>query len=201
VRAAFACIAVLFAAPTLAQKPTKDELAILATSPETISRRLSITDDPMNTFIVVSTEPVLRIKRSVFKVVRDDQFIIASIDRKTRNVTYAVRFWLNHSGYLYLNSVNIETAEGPVRLSIDRGNSDLRGCGVQGCLSVSDFQISVPEAVLRWVASAASAGRMQSWKLRFSSNLGNADYQMPTSEVAGLLIAIDHLNKTPAGSD
>lgn len=191
-------IAVLFApASAKERKMSKAEIAAIALSPEQVASMIKVVDDPLNTVIRVDSSPVYQEKAGLLKVVNQDKFLRAFINRKTGATSIQIYMWATHGGgwQFWKRGVG-ESADGPVELSGTRIDGDVNSYRY-GCIYTETVALDMPEALLRWAAQGAKGGVDASWRFKiYGNSVEGIESLLMKTEAAGFLVALDRVRAT-----
>ena len=172
----------------------------LALTPEKVLQTITIKDDNLDTSAQINTVNTFQEKSGLLKIVWNDNFLRAFVDKKTGEATIQVYQFVNYSGdWRTYNRVNYETPEGPksaILISISRDVVSCSGSRYGGCTYSEHFAFNVDEKLLRTIAALYKPGQMLGWKFKYYSQSGQEwpDGMLP-AEVAGFLAALDRFRQ------
>lgn len=164
-----------------------------ASQPADIQDLIGVEDDPMETFVRVTSRAVYQEKTGgLIKAVRSDHFLSATIDRKTGAIAYSFVFWASYSGDrgVHIQRINAEGPSGPVPLEHAQRPNEVDGCTRYGCVLNSELLAIVPRDVLDWAATKPTSSP---WKVRLGFDAGNGDRKTSPVEVAAFLMKVDSI--------
>jgi aryl carrier-like protein len=177
------------------KKIPKQIQQLLEMTPEQFESSADLKDDSLETVAVITTLNGWQKKDGLLKIVNDDQFFRAFIDKKSGRTTFQVYQVVHYmdSGWAFFEIVNYETPTGPQSVQLDVINRDVGGCSrYLGCSYVETVGFNVDEALLRKIASLYAPGKLAAWKYRIKAKSGaQRDEGFVAAEVAGLLRAVD----------
>lgn len=182
------------AAPAAAHE--KLPAALAALSPAEFAQDIRITDDPLSSTIVVSTEAGYTRTRALKGALADDVHLRALIDRSTGKATWQVWHEIAYvGGEKDLHAVHYQAggaarAARPFHVShrLDRC-PPTDAVGFCGQASRIGFELS--EDVVREIAVGYAAGSRKPWSLRFEDAGGKPVLGgLAPGEAAGLLLAV-----------
>jgi hypothetical protein len=162
-------------------------------TPADFQRTATLKDDPLDTTAIVSTQPGFEEKRGLLKLVWNDNFLRAFIDKKTGATQFQVYQYISYGGsWRFYHTANYEAPNGPESQPVTVIDRSVDSCSTYGCSFTEHIGFDVPEALLRWVAARYTAQPGSIWRFKIGSKAGG-DWQdgMATAEVAGLLAAVD----------
>jgi hypothetical protein len=194
-----AAMAIVSAGPAVAQKPSKQLQRLLALTPADFQRTATLKDDSLDTVAQISTEPGFQEKRGLLKIVWNDNFLRAFIDKKTGATVFQVYQYISYQGsWHFYTTANFETPSGPESIPVTVINRNVNSCSAYlGCSFTEHIGFEVPENLLRSVAAQYAAKPDMIWRFKFGSQAGG-DWQdgMVAAEVVGLLAAVDQYRAT-----
>ena len=193
------------ASPAAAEERlSRAEREAVAATPEQIADRADIQNDPLDTVIRVSTQPVYQQRQGLLRVTNGDKFMRAFIDKNTLEVRYQLYLWTSYQAQqaARMNRLNYESQDGPGQAELHLIDTQVIGCGRYGCTYQEHIAADIPVETLRWVASQAQPGVDQSWQVRVFAQSGEAiNTGILRTEVAGILLAVERqLASLPAVS-
>lgn len=198
VRAATAIMIALTASgATAADKLPKQLQRLLAMTPAEFEKAAAVKDDALEVQATITTQPAFRETRGLLKIVWNDNFLRAFIDKKTGKATYQLyqRITYNAPSWKFYKLANYETPTGPESVEVmelgrdvDCSSSRLMG----GCTYTETIAVPVKEELLRTIAGLYVPNQQDAWRFRFKAQSGEDfnDGMMP-AEVAGMLAAVD----------
>lgn len=191
--AALALGLALIAATPAISKPITDPRIAAGATPEAVAAAMSVKDDPMETVIRITSEPFYQPLEKGFlgaKVLTEDSYLEARVDRATGKTTYDLVYWGKHLRDWYMwRHANIETPAGVVEVKGYDAGSDV-SCARYGCNFTEAVAIPVSEEVLRWAASQPQ-GTPWAFRVKGRYTDSDRDRSILSNEIAGFLIAVD----------
>ena len=189
--------AVLAATPSFAlpKLPTdKNWRALDIATPQDVARRIEVRDDPLETVIVASSQPIYKqrniLAAALSGVMENDHYLRALINRRSGEVRYQFVFRTRYIGrYDLIERANYMTADGPVQTKVDQLYYDLVGCTQRGCEHSMIYAFDLPRAALDSAASAQES----IWFVRLAASGQSGDKGTHPKEIAGLLVRTDEL--------
>ena len=157
---------------------------------ERYARAVAVQDDQMDTFMVLRSQgPATH--GPALATTYNDLRLNAAIDRKTLVPVVFVRLRVDHGGqrWWFPRSASYLDAAGEAvdAKEFKASKGDVR-CPALNCSyeEGASFGVSVGE-LEAIVAAAKKPGASRYWGIRFRTEVGHLDYNMPTAEVEGLL--------------
>lgn len=183
-----------------AEKPKKipkQMQKLLAMTPDEFAACADLSDDSLDIIAKITTAPCFKETRGLLKIVWNDNFLRAHIDKKTGKATYQLYQYIGYEGdWRFYQTVNYETPNGPRSERVDQISRDVVGCsGARygaGCTLSEHVAFSVDEDLLRTIAARWQPGAQSVWRFKFGAKAFQ-DWQdgLSSAEVAGLLLAVD----------
>lgn len=204
-------IALVMCSGANASDKNKMQEAAAAVTPDRVLQTISIKDDSLDTRAQINTINAFQEKRGLLKIVWNDNFLRAFVDKRTGEATIQVYQFVNYSGdWRTYNRVNYETPDGPQSAMLTPISRDVTSCSGSrygGCSYSEHFAFEVDEKLLRVIASLYKPGQLVSWKFKYYSQSGQEwpDGMLP-AEVVGFLSALDRYRQekglpTPQSTD
>ncbi len=168
---------------------------LIAMTPEDFERSATLKDDALETAATITTRPGWRQKNGLLRIVGDDGFFRAFIDKRSGKTRFQVYHAVHYRdwGWAKFKWVNYETPDGP-RTAPVRTIGRIKGPCRRGadCPYVEHMGFEVGERLLRDVASRYRPGQAAAWRYRLKAMSGiERDAEFTAAEVAGLLRAVD----------
>lgn len=190
--------ALAVAAPAIAESRADKAVKVaLALTPEHFRTTANVSDDSLDTTATISTEPGFQEKRGMLNEVSDDNFLRAFINKKSGATEFQIYQRITYDGASrYYQQVNYETPDGPKEVAVTIIAHNVIGCGRYGCTQEESFGFSVPEALLRTIASSYRPGVVTPWRFRYKAEAAE-DWQdgMLPAEIVGMLQRVDQYKK------
>ena len=194
-------LALALAWPAAAKEKTpklpKQMQKLLAMTPDQFAACATVSDDSLDVIAKITTEPCFRETRGLLKIVWNDNFVRAHIDKKTGAATYQIYQAIMYEGdWRFYRTVNYETPDGPRSEPVTEISRDVVGCSAgrysSGCTLSEHIAFSVDEKLLRTIAGKWQPGAVAGWRFKFGAKAAE-DWQdgMAAAEVAGILQAVD----------
>ena len=148
----------------------------------------TIIDAPQDAAATISTEKGFSETHGPMRTVWDDEYFVATIDKKIAQKSFQVIVWVTYSGgeRLY-QKVSFDTPEGPRTLAATQLSSKKEFCTVGDCTYTERLAFPVEEAFVRDLA-----GRTNTWSFQMTGKSGPAYTGVLSGpEAAGLLAKVD----------
>lgn len=175
------------------EKIDKQLEKVLAMTPADFQRTATLMDDSLETVAVITTQPGFQNKKGLMKIVWEDNFLRALIDKKTGQTTYQVYQIIPYSGRWRLyHTANYETSDGPKSVELIVIDRSVGSCSRYGCSFTEHIAFPVDEPLLRQIAALYAPSKPVAWKFKFKAKAAD-DWNdgITASEVAGFLSAVD----------
>ena len=188
-------LAVPSASAESAQKIPKQFRKLLAMAPDQFARCSKLSDDGLDTIATITTESCFKETRGLLKVVWNDNFIRAQVDKKTGAVIFQIyQFMTRDQKQRVYQAAVYETPNGPNSAPVIAISSDIGSCGgpYGSCTFVEHIAFPVDEALLREIAGKWQPGAAAGWRFKLVEK-GGQDWQdgMSVAEIAGALQAVE----------
>jgi hypothetical protein len=186
-------ILAMLALPLLVSaKPSKDERALAVPAAE-VAAKMRVYNDPLAEFIVASTQAHRQTTGGLLSVFNVDPFVMASIEKKTREVTYAAVFHIRYTGdWMFFSGATYDAGNGPERGKFTVMSRDVLRCQRYGCDHFEAVAVRLPPKVVEDAAGGLLTG--QTWPVRLTADKGAPfTVQVPTNEIAAAKLAADKL--------
>lgn len=169
----------------------------IAMTPQQFQSTAVIKDDNLDTTAQIDTSKGFQAKRGLLKILWNDNFLRAFIDKKTGATTIQVYEFIMYEGnWRYYNTVNYETPTGPRSEAVKNIARNVVSCSGSrygnGCMLSEHMAFDVDESLLRTIASKYTQGTLSAWKFKFGAQRAE-DWNSGIfpAEVAGFLAVID----------
>lgn len=197
---ALTCVLLPAAVPGIAlAKPSKDERA-LATPPAEVAAKMRVYDDPLAEFIVASTQFHRQTTGGVLADFNADPFVMTTINKKSREVTYSAVFNIRYTGsWMFFSGATYDAGEGPEPGKFSVMSREVVSCQRYGCNYTEAVAVRLPPSVVE----DAAAGRLTgaTWPVRLTADKGPALTSLvPVNEIAAAKLAADKLSDRSAQS-
>ena len=174
-------------------------------TPEHFNITAIVVDDDSGDTALISTKSGFQQKQGLLRMVYDDNFLRAIIDKKTGNVTYQVyqSIYYQASDWRFYRKVNYETPDGPE--SVDAKflrpplahNFDCPDHTSSVCAYNENVGFSVDRELLESQVRMYEPNKSVKWRFKFIPRVGD-DYSdgILVAEVVGFLQAVDAFKET-----
>jgi hypothetical protein len=172
----------------------KNWRALDIATPQDVARKIEVRDDPLETVIVASSQPIYK-QKNIFAaalsgVMENDHYLRALINRRSGDVRFQFVFRTRYIGrYDLIERANYMTADGPVQTNVNQLHYDLVGCTQRGCEHSMVYAFYLPREALDWAASSQES----IWFVRLAASGQAGDKGTHPKEIAGLLARADEL--------
>lgn len=199
-RALFFILAAIFVNTSFVQqsfaeeKLSKSYRKLLAMTPTDFQQKASIKDDSLETIAQISTEPGFKEKQGLLRIIWDDNFLRAFIDKETGTTYFQVYQYISYQGdWRFYHTVNFETLAGPKSAEVDVIKREVESCsGSDGCILGEHLGFEVSGELLQSIASVYNPGSTSAWLFKFKSKSGKEfKTGIVPAEVIGFLAAVD----------
>jgi hypothetical protein len=138
--------------------------------------KMRIKNDSLDTVATFSTQDGLKFTRGLLKIVWEDCFLQAFVDKKTGATTYQVYNWIRYqgSGWRYYNRANYETPDGPksVPVKLIGRDVDCAGSRYGGCTYLEQVAFDLDEKLLKIMVGMYNPEKPGGWKFKLGSKAG-----------------------------
>jgi len=177
----------------------------LALTPEHFKSTAILVEDDSGGTALISTKSGFQQKQGLLRMVYDDNFLRAIIDKKTGNVTYQVyqSIYYQASAWRFYRKANYETPDGPE--SIDAKflrpplahNFDCPDHTSSACTYNENVGFSVDRDLLDRIASTYEPEKSVMWRFSFIPRVGDEFYGgLLVAEIVGFLQTVDSYKKS-----
>ncbi len=177
----------------------------LALTPEHFKSTAILVEDDSGGTALISTKNGFQQKQGLLRMVYDDNFLRAIIDKKTGNVTYQVyqSIYYQASAWRFYRKANYETPDGPE--SIDAKflrpplahNFDCPDHTSSVCTYNENVGFSVDRDLLDRIASTYEPEKSAMWRFSFIPRVGDEFYGgLLVAEIVGFLQTVDSYKKS-----
>jgi len=174
-------------------------------TPEHFNITAIVVDDDSGDTALISTKSGFQQKQGLLRMVYDDNFLRAIIDKKTGNVTYQVyqSIYYQASDWRFYRKVNYETPDGPE--SVDAKflrpplahNFDCPDHTSSVCAYNENVGFSVDRELLDRIASTYEPDKSVKWRFSFIPRVGDEfNDGLLVAEIIGFLQAVDSYKKS-----
>ena len=176
-----------------------------ALTPEHFNSTAIVVDDDSGDTALISTKSGFQQKQGLLRMVYDDNFLRAIIDKKTGNVTYQVyqSIYYQASDWRFYRRANYETPDGPE--SVDAKflrpplahNFDCPDHASSVCAYNENVGFSVDRELLDRIASTYEPDKSVKWRFSFIPRVGDEfNDGLFVAEIVGFLQAVDSYKKS-----
>jgi hypothetical protein len=169
--------------------------ALQRLTPEQVSARVEVRDDPLEDHVAFSTKPVHRRGGVVDGVAVSDGYLVALKPRAGGEVRWRIRHDLSYAGPRRdVVKVHVRGANGLLKIAPSAVRRWEDGCpdGLATCAHHLSVEFEAPEHVVREIAAAYSPGAAVPVPVRFKDAHGqDVTVGLAPTEVAGLVRAVD----------
>lgn len=173
---------------------------VLALTPEHFKSTAIVVDDDLGGTALVTTKSGFQRRQGVLRMVYDDNFLRAIIDKKTGDVTYQVyqSIYYQASDWRFYRKANYETPDGTE--SVDAKylrpplahNFDCPDHTSSVCAYNEHVGFSVDRELLESIASMYEPSKSVKWRFTFIPRVGDDFHDgLLVAEIVGFLQAVD----------
>jgi hypothetical protein len=182
-------IAVGFAVNTASAK----DPALLSLSMEHFRDTATVKDDPTDGTATISTENGFTEHRGPLRMVWNDEFLTAAIDRKTGQKALQVYALVIYDGKLRsYETAGYQAASGPRTVPATHIRNEVAYCEVGDCSHTEYVAFPVDEELLRRVAAGRAPNKPDIWPFTLIAKSGpNYSGGLSNAEIVGFLAKID----------
>jgi len=166
-------------------------------TPETVTERIEVTDDPLEPYILVSTKDAWARGRAIDGAHARDVHLRALVDRRSGAVQWQVWHELTYRGIIQdMTEVNYRAGGRLQKTDVLIAKRWYDDCpsvdAIQtACRKYARFVFELPGNVVEEIAADYSPGDRAPWRLRFSDgNDGMITSGLAPAEAAGLIEAV-----------
>jgi hypothetical protein len=129
-----------------------------------------------------------------------DEYLTASIDKKTGSKSFQVHAEITYSGNLRLyQSARYQAADGSRSVAVTQIGKEAANCAVAECIYTERIAFGVDEELLRQLAAAYVPGKPAMWSFKALPKTGPVhSAALSNAEIAGLLLKLDEFTHTPS---
>jgi hypothetical protein len=159
----------------------------------------TIADDAQNGRVVISTEKGYVQRSGPLHMVWHDEFLTATIDKKTGEKSFQVHEEITYNGnWRYYQSASYPGTNGPRSVAAVQISKESANCAVGDCIYTERIAFPVEEELLRQLAAANVPAKPVMWNFKALAKSGPADAgALSSAEIAGLLLKVDQYTGTP----
>lgn len=158
----------------------------------------TIADDAQHGRVTISTEKGYVEHSGPLRTVWHDEFLTATIDKKTGEKSFQVHEEITYNGaWRYYRSAAYQGAGGPRSVPAAQIGKESTNCAVGDCIFTERIAFPVEEELLRQVAAAYVPGKPALWTFKAVAKSGPAyTGGLSSAEIAGLLLKVDQYTGT-----
>jgi hypothetical protein len=153
----------------------------------------TVTDNPLDGVVTVSTENGYQEHHGPMRTVWDDEFLEGVIDKKTGRKSFLAHVWITYiGGARSYRTARYQAPEGPRSVAATVTALEKSLCAVGDCTYTEHLSFPVDESTLRQLAAQTASGRQSLWPFKLVAKSG-PDYSggFSNAEIAGLLAKVD----------
>jgi len=194
--AAFAAIMIC---GVCAENAFAKDAPLLSLSMEHFRDTAPIADDAQNGRVTISTEKGYVEHSGPLRMVWHDEFLSATIDKKTGEKSFQVHEEVTYNGnWRYYQSASYPGANGPRTVPAVQISKESANCALGDCIYTERIAFPVEEELLRQLAAANVPATPVLWKFKAVAKSGPAySGALSGAEIAGLLLKVDQYTGTP----
>ncbi len=194
--AAFAAIMVC---GSCAESASAKDSPLLSLSVEHFRDTATIADDAQNGRVTISTEKGYVEHSGPLRMVWHDEFLTATIDKKTGEKSFQVHEEVTYNGnWRYYQSASYQGPNGPRSVPAVQISKESANCALGDCIYTERIAFPVEEELLRQLAAANVPATPVLWNFKAVAKSGPAYAgALSSAEIAGLLLKVDQYTGTP----
>jgi len=194
--AAFAAIVVC---GLCAGSASAKDAPLLSLSMEHFRDTATIADDAQSGRVTISTEKGYVEHSGPLRTVWHDEFLTATIDKKTGEKSFQVHEEITYNGnWRYYQSGSYQGANGPRSVPAVQISKESANCALGDCIYTERIAFPVEEELLRQLAAAHVPAKPVMWNFKAVAKSGPAyPGALSSAEIAGLLLKVDQYTGTP----
>jgi PDZ domain len=172
---------------------------LLSLSMEHFRDTATIADDAQNGRVTISTEKGYVEHSGPLRMVWHDEFLTATIDKKTGEKSFQVHEEVTYNGnWRYYQSASYQGANGPRSVPALQISKESANCALGDCIYTERIAFPVEEELLRQLAAAHVPAKPLMWNFKVVAKSGPAYAgALSGAEIAGLLLKVDQYTGTP----
>jgi hypothetical protein len=172
---------------------------LLSLTPEHFKDTATLETDPRDGNAILSTQRGFVESSGPLHMIWHDEFLTASVDKKTGEKSFQVRAEISYSGsWRYYQTATYQAAGGTRSVPAAQIGKEVANCAVE-CLYTERVAFAVDEELLRQLAAAYMPGKPAIWSFKLLAKAGPAHTAgLSNAEITGLLIKIDEYTHTPS---
>jgi len=150
-----------------------------------------IHDDPIAGVTTISTENGYVERHGPLQTVWNDEYLLASVDRKGRRNTFQVVATVTYRGARRsYGKVRFQGTDGTTTVPTVLMKTTAVNCPTGECTFTDEIEFPVEEGLLRKLAAHA-AEKPELWRFTLLERLGDYTGELSSAEIAGLLVRVD----------
>jgi PDZ domain-containing protein len=172
---------------------------LLSLSMEHFRDTATIADDAPTAKVTISTEKGYVERTGPLRMVWHDEFLTATIDKKTGEKSFQVHEEITYNGnWRYYQGANYQGANGPRSVPAVQISKESANCALGECIYTERIAFPVEEELLRQLAAAHVPAKPVMWNFTAVAKSGPAYAgALSSAEIAGLLLKVDQYTGTP----
>src|SRR5579863_2483605 len=172
---------------------------LLSLSMEHFRDTATIADDAQNGKVTISTEKGYVERSGPLHMVWHDEFLTATIDKKTGEKSFQVHEEITYNGnWRYYLSASYPGVSGPRSVPALQISKESTNCALGDCIYTERIAFPIEEELLRQLAAANVPAKPVLWNFKAVAKSGPAYAgALSSAEIAGLLLKVDQYTGTP----
>lgn len=167
-----------------------------ALTPESVAAKVSLKDDELEATAVFDTQSVYQEKEGLLRIVNNDVFLRAFVDKRTGRTRYQVYSVVTYSDsqWQFFDRATFLTSQGVSEVSLDVIHRQVVLCSAgYGCQYSEQVGFELNEEIVRAIARLyVPGGPLAIWRFRLKAKGGrDHDDGIAVAEVAGLVQRVD----------
>jgi hypothetical protein len=158
----------------------------------------TVADDPIGGVTTISTEKGFVEHKGPMRMVWNDEFLKAAIDKKTGQKSFQIYAWIIYSGSMRsYETASYQGANGSRSVPVTRISKEVANCATGDCTYTERIAFPVDEELLRRLAAGRVPGKPDLWSFNLIPTSG-ANYagRLSNAEIAGVLAKADAYTTT-----
>jgi hypothetical protein len=174
--------------------------ALLSLGMEHFRDTATVTDDPADAKVTITTEKGFIDYSGPLHMVWHDEFLSVTIDKKTDQKSFQVHQEITYSGnWRSYETASFQTASGPRSVPTTLVAKEAANCSTGECLYTEHVAFPVDEQLLRQQAAGYVPGHPVIWTYKVIAKSGSTySGGLSNAEIAGLLAKLDGYTVSPA---
>jgi hypothetical protein len=194
-----AALAAIMVCGWCAESASAKDAPLLSLSMEHFRDTATIADDAQNGRVTISTEKGYVEHSGPLRMVWHDEFLTATIDKKTGEKSFQVHEEITYNGnWRYYQSASYQGTNGPRSVPAVEISKESANCALGDCIYTERIAFPVEEELLRQLAAAHVPAKPLMWNFKAVAKSGPAYAGgLSSAEIAGLLLKVDQYTGTP----